>query len=79
MKFTSPCVLGIIVAFAIFSSMRSRIPVLSSDALINIPELWERGKSKSHSNCNFMSKPKEAANFYQIVLTTDQRNIKQMT
>ena len=38
-KHTSPWLLGIIVAFAIFRSTKSRIPVLSSDALINVPEL----------------------------------------
>lgn len=39
---TSPCVLGIIVALAIFSSMTSKVPVLSSEALINMPELLEK-------------------------------------
>lgn len=39
---TSPCVLGSIVALAIFSSMTSKIPVLSSEALINTPELFEK-------------------------------------
>ena len=39
---TSPWLRGIMVALAIFSSIRSNIPVLSSDALINMPELIEK-------------------------------------
>lgn len=55
---TSPCVLGIIVAFAIFSSIRSKIPVLSSDALIKVPELEKLTRyCKSHATiCSFLSK-----------------------
>lgn len=36
---TSPWVLGIIVALAIFFSTKSRAPVLSSEALTKVPEL----------------------------------------
>lgn len=36
---TSPWVLGIIVALAIFFSTNSRAPVLSSEALTKVPEL----------------------------------------
>ena len=39
---TSPWGLGIIVTLAIFLSIISKIPVLSSDALINVPELLPR-------------------------------------
>ena len=39
MKLTSPCVVGSIVALAIFSSMAPKTPVWSWDALIKVPEL----------------------------------------
>ena len=44
-KHTSPWFLGIIVAREIFSSIRARTPVLSSDELINVPELLPSRRS----------------------------------
>lgn len=49
-KNTSPCVLGIIVALAIFSSITPRVPLSSSEALKNTPELLGAEKRKE-SNC----------------------------
>lgn len=41
MTSTSPWILGSIVAFAIFFSMTSKVPLLSSEALRNTPELFD--------------------------------------
>lgn len=39
---TSPWIRGSIVTFAIFSSMRSKVPLSSSAAEINTPELFDK-------------------------------------
>lgn len=55
---TSPWVFGIIVALAIFSSMKSKVPVLSSDALIKVPELLQGKKVQARTHKFYQQQPK---------------------